>query len=204
MKPCIVSMSIYDHLVINTPLEYSNKFGIQSKLSIEPSSSYEAFEIYDHDFFNAIANSPKQYKKGDSLSDLVIVEDEYSSVSNHPVVVTLMDDKYNSWKTRGTGITGDSGYTRVPTDPSISIEHFSMPSTNIDAIPPSLPASSASSSSNTLPYKQYAPPCNCQNKKISHHDNSTNKWDLQTKIYVSSLTVVGLYIFFRVMKQSNK
>ena len=194
MKFCLVSMSIYDHLVINTPLEYSNRVGIQSKLSIDP-PSYEAFEIYDHDFFNAIANSPNRYKKGDSMSDLVIVEDEYSSVQNHPVVAVL--------KTSGAPFTGDERGTWAPAVPSVSIENFASISTDMNAIPPSLPASSESSS-NTLPYKQYTPPCNCQNKKISPHHDNPKKWDLQTKIYMSSLTVVGLYIFFRVMKEANQ
>jgi len=197
-------MSIYDYLVLNTPLEYSNKIGLNKNQS----SSFEPFEIYDHDFFNSITSSTDRYKKSDSLSDLVIVEDKMPGTNKHPVVMSVVDyskspfdsESYTSSTSLTEGGMDEGFHEGIHEGFSIQDPYFSNKEMDIRAFDESI-----LSKTSDLQYKNIKS-CGCNKnpsqKKYSKQTDGMG-WDLSTKIYISSLTVVGLYIFYRTLKNAE-
>jgi hypothetical protein len=197
------SSSIYDYLTINTPFEFSNKVGLNS---MEPHSrSYESFEIYDHDFFNAVANSPKKYKQAVD-SDLVIIGDSQSGTSLHPTITSLLDDKYATtelYQTLNSNLheTSSQPNTHIQREGFVTQDpHFSDKEMFIREYTEDL---LSNKHKQLLGYSKVKSCGACQFSNGNNGSSPDKNWDLTTKIYISSLTVVGLYIFFRTLQRSG-
>jgi len=199
------SASIYDYLTINTPFEFSNKIGLNSMQSRY--HSYESFEIYDNDFFNAVAISPKKYKQSMD-SDLVIIGDNQSGTSLHPTITSLLDDKYNSsdfFQTLNTNLNTNSISSLPPNIGGDSIEGFTTQDPHFSDKEMRIRKHTEDilSSKKLLEYSKVNSCGVCKFANGNNGPSPDKNWDLTTKIYISSLTVVGLYIFFRTLQRSS-